>query len=141
MKNTKVVGKVTQQLRDLFSHTEEAAEAFAVGFAAGQAEKVYLGACKAAMFRPAAENLEWYTGELKKIVDIFGLVMVPQTTGCLETPWEIWIHRPDTQIGAWLDHETNSPEWHRLRAEACGIPQDEVDVNYHLRSGYGEKCD
>lgn len=139
--STKVVGKVTQQLRDEFSHNEDLAEAFACGFAAGQAEKVYLGACPAAMFRPGLDNFDWYAGQVKKIAKGFGLTHTILDSHCPETPYELWIHREGVQIGVWLKHEPNSPEWHKLRAEACGIPSDEVDVDYHLRSGYGEKCD
>ncbi len=141
MKPTKVVGKVTQRLRELYAPTEDLAEVFACGFAAGQAEKVYLGACKAAMFRPSSESFEWYQSQVKQIAKLYGLVCTILDSHCVETPYEVWIHRDGVQIGAWLKHEPNSPEWHKLRAEACGIPADEVDVDYHLRSGYGEKCD
>ena len=139
--NPPVVGKATQAVRKLYSRTPETESAFAVGFACGQAEKVYLGVCRAAMFRPAAENFEWYTGEVEKVAAAYGLAVVVLESHCPESPWEIWIARDESCVGGWVWLEANSPQWHQERAAVCGIPEREVDVNYHRRAGYGEKCD
>lgn len=135
----KVVGKITQVLRERYSTSEESYKAFSCGFAAGQAEKVFLGACKAAMFRPSAENFGWYFQEVKIIAEAFGLSVTLLNSHSSETPYEIWIHKD--VIGEWLNHEVNSPMWHKSRAEVCGIPAEKVDVDYHLRNGYGQKCE
>ena len=136
---TQVVGKTTQNIRSKYSDTSERQYAFAVGFATGQAEKVHLGVCRAAMFRPSKELFEWYLGEVKQIAENYSLQVSVLACDNSETPFEIWIH--NGPIGEWLSFEINSPDWHRARAKACGIPEDKVDVNYHLKSGYGKRCD
>jgi hypothetical protein len=133
----RVVGDVVRELRKIYGTTPEAAKSFAYGFCAGQAEKVYLGACQAAMFRPSPEHLDWYLTEVRVIAAHFGLTVTLLDSHCPKTPTEIWIHKG--KIGEWLQHEVNSPDWHRLRAAACGIA--DVDTEYHLRCNYGEKCD
>lgn len=131
----KILSKITQPLRERYNTSPEEYKAFCYGFATGQAEKVYLGVCRAAMLRPAVEQT-WYFAEVKVIAHNFGLELSVLESGCPDTPYELWIHRGP--IGEWLAHPVNSPEWHRLRAEACGIPN--CDPNYHLREGYGERA-
>lgn len=132
----KILSKVTQPLRDRYNTSPEEYKAFCYGFAVGQAEKVYLGVCRAAMFRPTVDDT-WYLHEIKVIANNFGLdVTVLDSNDFPDTPHEIWIHTKP--IGEWLKHPVNSPEWHRLRAEACGIPN--YDPQYHLREGYGERA-
>lgn len=91
------------------------------------------------MFRPAKEDFEWYKEEVAKLCKIFDLTMFVCDSFCEETPKEIWVCKIRFFIGEWLSYGLNSPEWHKLRAKAVGIPEEEVDVNYHLRKGYGEK--
>lgn len=140
VKMDNVVGKKTEILRNRYGTTPETAKAFAFGFATGQAEKVHLGACQACMFRPDLESFEWYVTEVAEIAKCFGLKVTVLDSRCPETPREIWLHREGVEVGKWVTHETNSEEWHRLRAEVCGIPMSEVDKEYHLRNGYGKKC-
>jgi hypothetical protein len=135
-----VVGKVGEALRHRWKTTEEY-RAYAFGFAAGQAEKVYLGVCKAAMFRPANAHFEWYYQDVKEVADNFGLQTRVLPSFQEATAHEIWIFKEGTVVGMWLHEDTNSPDWHKMRAELCGIPWNMVDINYHLRSGYGERCD
>jgi hypothetical protein len=132
---TKILAKITQPLRERYNSSLEHYKYFCYGFAAGQAEKVYLGVCNAAMFRPAKEQT-WYLEEIKIIANNFGLEVTVLDSECPDTPQEIWIH--NKPIGAWLAHPMNSPEWHKLRAMACGIPN--CDPNYHMREGYGERA-
>lgn len=134
-----VVGKQTQDLRKLFGQSDAEYRAFAVGFAAGQAEKVYLGVCKAAMFRPSRPHFDWFLSDVKTVAANYDLTVTVLDSGCPETPQEIWIHRADYEVGGWFAHELNSAKWHELRAAACGIPV--VDIHYHKRGGYGERCD
>lgn len=138
---SKVVGKVGEAIRLYYGQTQETYRAYAAGFAAGQAEKVYLGVCKAAMFRPSKEHFDWYANEVFRIAENYGLRSITMSTDSPETPYEIWIYEKGFKILAWVHHPINSAEWHQLRAEACGIPADKVDLNYHMRSGYGERCD
>ena len=46
---------------------------FAAGFASGQAEKIYLGACQAAMFRPSEERWDAVMEIVVKVRDRYGL--------------------------------------------------------------------
>lgn len=131
----KILAKVTQPVRERYNKDPEQYKYFCYGFAAGQMEKVYLKVCKAAMLRPAKEQT-WYLEEIRVIAENYGLKVTVLPSYCPDTPDEIWVHTGE--IGEWLKHPFNSPEWHRLRAEACGIP--DVDVNYHLREGYGERA-
>lgn len=111
-------------------------KAFAAGFVSGQAEKVYLGACKAAMFRPSAETRGWLVPIIDSVCDRYDL----RKTFIAR---EIWITRPvncDLVI-AMIALEPNSMAWHHMRGELCGIPEEERDLRFHERTGYAEKCD
>ena len=113
---------------------------FAAGFVSGEAEKVYLGACPAAMFRPSSDNLWWLREVVIDVMRRYGL-----------WHWqigdELWIFRPDyfDQLKELEDlheaKEVNTPRWHGLRAELCGVPEAEIDLAFHEREGYGEPCD
>lgn len=137
----KVLGKVTQNLREHFNDSEEMRKGFAIGFAAGQAEKVYLNVCKAAMFRPSKHEIVWYLPAIEEIAKNYGLFLqlLNVGTGIEETPYEIWIYK-DVKSMVWSECEVNSSEWHLGRAIVCGIPMEEIDLGYHLRDGYGEEC-
>jgi|SRR3989304_4911931 len=110
---------------------------FAAGFISGQAEKVYLGACKAAMFRPSDINAPMVREICKDVAQRYGLMLLTYED-------EFWLVR---NIGArsvlWtaIECETNSADWHVLRGMLCGVPKDEIDPTFHEREGYGQPCD
>jgi hypothetical protein len=114
---------------------------FAAGFVSGQAEKIYLGACRAAMFRPSEEWHSTVMGIVRQVAERYMLrVHELQTSRGVE----IWLckSRNDYTALVVLDHmEENSPEWHRRRGEMCGIPESDIDLEFHKRSGFGEPCD
>lgn len=115
--------------------------AFACGFMVGQAEKVFLGVCDAAMFRPSPERLDTVRSAVTAICEVYGLRQMELT---VSTGVERWIFRDDAAAGKLLDLKQtpeNSPEWHARRARLCGIPAAQVDPRFHERVGYGEKCD
>ena len=115
--------------------TKTEQRAFAIGFVTGQAEKVYLGVCPAAMFRPSPENVEWLYPYIQDVCERYDLRHAVHDN-------EIWIFRPTGPvIGIWEAYERDSPEWHIARAMACGIPRDWVDPEFHLRKGYNQPCD
>lgn len=126
-----------------FCGTDEERKAFAAGHVNGQAEKVYLGACSAAMFRPQPENHEWLLLTVQKIAGRYGLRVNCQSyvdRGTVIS--EIWISRKGSVIvDEFTRYPVNSPTWHAVRARACGIPADEVDYVFHERRGYAEPCD
>jgi hypothetical protein len=111
---------------------------FAAGFVSGQAEKVYLGACQAAMFRPSADRAAMINELVKDACERYGLLM-----------WwmldqEIWLCRDAgtmATVREMAQRTPNSPGWHRLRAMLCGIPVDEIDEKFHERKGAGKRCD
>jgi hypothetical protein len=112
--------------------------AFAAGFVNGQAAKVYLHACPAAMFRPSNETFGWLLDIVVNVCERYGLRYEVLQTGAVR---EIWITRIGMGVGNWYAYEKDSPMWHKLRAQACGIPESETDVNYHKRVAYEQPCD
>lgn len=112
---------------------------FAKGFVSGQAEKVYLGACNAAMFRPSDTTFDWILSDVSEACQRYRLFYhVFDLSGGIQ---EIWIYRAGFVIGQWYAYEKDSPGWHRYRAIACGIPESEWDEKFHERKGYNQPCD
>jgi hypothetical protein len=122
-----------------YCRSAEEERLFAAGFVSGQAEKVYLGACRAAMFRPSPEKRDMLIEVVIEVAKRYELAV----DYLLD---EIWILRSSFD-GQWilfsslLNQEVNSPAWHVWRALLCGVPVDEVDLEFHKRKGFGEKCD
>jgi len=115
---------------------------FAAGMVYGQAEKVYLGACQASMFRPSAEHRAWHLELTRYICDLMDLRLV--TALRFEISDEIWICRPGAEriLRECLERdEVNSPAWHTFRGLMTGVPMDEVDMEFHRRRGFGLPCD
>ena len=132
-------------LNDFTGMDEKLIPVFAAGFVSGQCEKVYLGACAAAMFRPSKR---WY-GDLlaiaKRSVDRYGLRLNIFRTS---SGTEIWVYatrlvgeRLMTLMHAIGSNEEGSPDWHEIRGELCGVPASRIDLEFHERQGYGEPCD
>lgn len=120
---------------------EERVRLFAVGFMTGQAEKIYLGACTAAMFRASPEYRLFALAALTNLSAIYGLEV-----SVFERPEiadEIWLHRPSAraELGQLSQLAVNSTEWHALRGKLCGVPDAEIDPLFHERRGYREPCD
>ncbi len=126
---------------ETYGCTKDMHFAFACGFVSGQAEKVFLGACPAAMFRPSPEHFEWLYDEVTKIAVRYGLEIAVLPSAQSKTPDEIWIFREGYAIGRWHDSPVNSPNWHYHRAAACGIPNDRIDYKFHERQGYNQVVD
>ncbi len=108
--------------------------AFAAGFVTGQAEKIYLGACDAAMFRPNKEDVNWLWPIVHDVCERYMLYS-------LSIGDEIWIfNRNDRQRlqelkELYLNGHENSPHWHAVRAGLCGIPWCRIDEEFHNREG------
>ena len=118
--------------------------AYAAGFVTGQAEKVYLGACPAAMFRPSMENQEWLCTIIQDVCDRYSLGM--HWMAVVGGGWsEVWIYRDGHIFHALRRRmeaaEPDSPEYHVIRAALCGIPAAEIDLKFHERRGAGQPCD
>ncbi|MFA5987585.1 MAG: hypothetical protein WC797_02965 [Candidatus Paceibacterota bacterium] len=98
----------------------------------GQAQKIYLGACPAAMFRLPLNKLLSGMKLAKIIAKNYGL-------NAFNVNNEIWIIQPKYKkyLKIMMTLPENSAGWHLLRAILCGIPLDNVDVEYHLRKGFG----
>lgn len=118
----------------------EAIKIFAAGFVSGQAEKVYLGACRAAMFRPSQDRYGMLIETVNEVASRYGLKVITP----VGSKMEIWICRPiwanDVQmlLGKFVE---DSPAWHSKRAWLCGVPDREIDYDFHLREGHGQPCD
>ena len=110
----------------------------AVGHMRGQAEKVYLGACKAFMIRPAADWFQWAIDAMTMVCIHYHLHLAIDTThgeiwGCKDTATYQTLRTLQTHV------EVNSAHWHGIRARLCGV--ETVDMYYHERHGYGQRCE
>lgn len=110
---------------------------FDAGVTYGQAEKVYLGACMAVMFRPT--DSYWDT-KFKSCEDVCKLLKLSLMVISTSVGREIWISRPENEevVRSLPRFPENSPLWHMLRGSLCGIPLGEIDTQFHLRKGYGK---
>lgn len=113
---------------------------FAVGFMAGQAEKVILGACQAFMIRPAPDWWTWAKEAMALTCTHYGMKLyIARDEGEL---WGCANFSVLQRVHATLKREEkNSPRWHQLRGTLCGIPASILDQNYHQREGYGARCE
>lgn len=114
---------------------------FTAGFISGQAEKVYIGACSAAMFRPSEERYADVHKLVMRIRNRYGLGSCFLSTS---RGREIWLFKePDVcdDIQGLRHIDENSSHWHGSRARLCGIPRVNVDYHFHERVGYNEPCD
>lgn len=115
---------------------------FSIGMAVGQAEKVYLGACLGAMFRPAAESFSDFRLAILQVADAYGLRYRELDAGG-PAP-EMWLLRDDLalELFSYLPNTPlNSVDWHGTRADLCGVPHSEIDYKFHERKGYQERCE
>ncbi|OGZ44496.1 MAG: hypothetical protein A2719_05230 [Candidatus Ryanbacteria bacterium RIFCSPHIGHO2_01_FULL_45_22] len=139
---------------------------FCLGFWTGACEKVRKNP-PAAMFRPSLKQHPWALEGIRDVAQAFGLVTIlvsyreeslfPCFTLVLNDSvvakrsiqefinengrhQELWVSRPGNvaRIEALKSLPVNSPEWHRERGLLCGIPEDEIDPEFHLREGYGK---
>lgn len=119
--------------------TDGVARVFAAGFISGQAEKIKLGACQAAMFRPSPERLDTIAETAHNVCQIYGL-----HTRIVDD--EVWIYRLEVaeMIDKLQDRPTlqvNSKEWHFIRGALTGVPATDIDYCFHERSAFMEPCD
>ena len=129
-------GEIYRRLRESLETAK--LDSFGAGFMAGQAEKIYLGACKAAMFRIQPENRRDVARVISIIADAYSL-------RCLEVNGEFWFFRnsiTEAQIkDVYYTFDENTAEWHLRRGYLVGIPANEIDLGYHKSTGFGEPCD
>lgn len=113
---------------------------FAAGFVSGQAEKIYLKACQAAMFRPSGEHHEMVWRIVLEVAGRYGLFVQKLETS---RGVELWLCSSPivAQSIRNLPRPENSPEWHEARGMLCGVPRHQIDYEFHERAGYGERCD
>lgn len=147
--NTKTCDELYRDVLERFTDMDPASiRLFAPGFIAGQCEKVYSGACAAAMFRPSKEYRGIVLDAIFDACEIYGL-----SWDTLETAEgdELWVlnydHAPDIR-SEWqhvrsmlAKGQENTPTWHALRGSLCGIRTEEIDICYHTRKRFGERCD
>ncbi len=91
---------------------------FGAGFMLGQVEKVFLGACNAAMFRIVGDKLQIkYLEHICKIYSLNVQIMDE----------EVWVYKHRLR---WLIAEKGTPKYHMLRAADCGIPTERIDLEW-----------
>ncbi len=140
-------GPLYRRVRELFTgDAPELNRAFAQGFTAGEAEKVYLGACKAAMFRPTSSiGRELLRSWVSDICGVYGLCWTtleyvdPSRDG--EAVYELWICRDNDAVDAVESTtaiEVNSLSWHHWRGLLTGVADGEIDLHFHERQSAGD---
>ena len=107
---------------------------FDAGNCRGQAEKIFLGACKAMIARPPMDWRSRYLEIAEYFAHMYGLVLT-------HIGDEVWMSCPENkgEVEKIMMMEENSPEWHALRGALCGVPSEGIDLVFHLREGYGER--
>lgn len=116
---------------------------FAAGFVHGQAEKVYLGACEGAMFRPSPECRKATLAAVREAAGLYGL------DWALLGNDELWLFACTSTAREKFrclrellrTGQVNTRNWHHVRGALCGVPEGEIDEHFHEREGYGEPCD
>lgn len=114
---------------------------FAAGFVSGQAEKVKLGACQAAMFRPSEDWVETVRSIVREVAERYGLAWATIGTS---RGLEIWLCKSFEIYDAITSLESlgeNSPRWHERRGLLCGVRAHDIDYLFHERAGFGQPCD
>jgi len=137
-------GPLYRKARNLFTENDSVCNrAFAQGFMVGQAEKVYTGACLAAMFRPSSSvGVELVREWGKQIAGVYGLFhgdLVYYDPEHQDEVTEIWLcDCVDTtdRVRALCFYEVNSPGWHTKRASLTGVK--DVDIHFHKRQSRGD---
>lgn len=136
----KTCGPLYFEARTATGHDGEIT-AFAAGHATGLAEKVYLGACEAAMLRPEPENYEWLLATVRQVAHVYGLAVqeykYPEN-GPRAGAREIWMldvrdEGAGILFNALTDLPANSPSWHATRGKLCGVPMGQIDYVFHER--------
>lgn len=130
-----------QLFMDAFNHltTSESQQiGFKMGFLAGLAEKVYMGACPAACIRPNLGELQIMTHAAKAIATVYDLELATFSIG-EDYGIELWMFRTEAEMNKGIkqmsEANINGSFWHSLRAQLCGISPFDVDLNFHERPG------
>jgi len=103
---------------------------FIFGMAFGQCEKVAMGVCPACMMQIVPEMDTGAAALFEKAANIFGLEF-HTFPGTYDWYHEIWACLPGYELGLWQGHDAEGEEWHYLRAVACGIPTQNIDLRHH----------
>ena len=145
MRTDVTCGPIYSEARNKFTgDLPEHNKMFAAGHVTGQAEKVYLGACDAAMFRPTSDGgLKFLKGAIISICEVYGLSFSSLEYYDGEWKEELWIHREDKKHAIYelRNMGVNCPEWHWHRGLLCGIQPSEIDSKFHKRAGLYENID
>ncbi|MEK6885095.1 MAG: hypothetical protein AABY22_36020 [Nanoarchaeota archaeon] len=109
---------------------------FRTGYITGLAEKVYLGACNGAMMKPKSTETELIFSLATKIAETYSLGIFKysyqENTKDIEEIWILRNEEAQKMLEALETLSVNSPGWHSIRGLLCGIPQAEIDTEFHL---------
>ncbi len=156
MHPTKTCGQLFMEVVDKFCLKWETHKmqlfSFKLGFLAGLAEKVYMGACPAACIRPKCGEMKMMEQAAREISEIYGLSWGVYHLSDEFSDYkggyfgsEIWLFRNDEGRNLAFEHldgtVKNSPEWHELRGKLCGMSVLEVDLKFHERAGYDKRTE
>lgn len=125
-------GPLFDQVIHKFCHDGISLEFYA-GFVAGHAEKIWMGAVSASMFRPPAVHTGFAITAVKAMCDVYGLHWMVLETKRGDEIWmfrDLWVKDEIADLGTL---EENSPLWHVYRARLTGVPASEIDTTFHER--------
>lgn len=110
---------------------------FYLGVIVGYAEKLRLGAFDAFMLRPDSSDLNMVLSLLESDQIAPYNICVRQVLARNEVPRvEIWVSLAsfplDERIDDWNNEPINSPKWHKKRGLLLGIPETQINENYHI---------
>lgn len=125
---TKTCGTLfTEALQHACGEDSRLVSAFYAGFITGQAEKVHLGACMAAMFHPSPDHL-------RLVMEITADTATRYALSWRTIEDEVWIYQPMVESLMYDVYRSLylTERQHVLRGLLCGIPVDRIDPQWHV---------
>src|ERR1039458_9122668 len=103
----------------------DACRQFSYGHMTGLAEKVYLGACQAAMNAPTHDDVNWMRSAHSLIADQYGLLTFEKRRNRVTELWFVKGAASYAALAAGVDDNAT-------RGALCGIPALGIDPDYAI---------
>ena len=112
-------------------------EIFSWGHLVGQAEKIWLGACYASMFRP---NRDIHPNFKERLLIVARVYQLNYTF--IEREGEYWLHSGDVKelVQSMESMSVDSAIYHTARGFLCGVPVGQIDIKFHERYAPGHRA-
>ena len=113
------------KLEDSDAERTDACRQLCYGHMIGLAEKVYLGACDAAMIAPAHADVAWTRSAHKLVADEYDLLIFEKRRNRVTELWFVRGKEAYIRLVAGIDDNI-------VRGDLCGIPALGIDPDYLL---------